>query len=270
MRYQSALTAAIVLGAGILQATPAAAVVETFATYSAATSARNVRFVNVGNSASRTRDATMYTTSTGTSNVPGAAAVKFSFLIPSLSTFVTGVDALYTLNVDVAKNSAVNASGVFVQGGLTGSFSFITTQAITLTGPLFETVTFAAGSNLLSGVFTAGNLIGNIGSSAGSSFASGVNGGTITFTSDFLDFTDVLNLDRAQSLTAVSPLFSRHAGANNALSSFRAVAGGQFSSDPLPTVNFLRPVPEPETWAMMLVGFGLIGFAARRRSIATA
>jgi hypothetical protein len=29
-------------------------------------------------------------------------------------------------------------------------------------------------------------------------------------------------------------------------------------------------VPEPATWAMMLAGFGLVGFAARRRAVATA
>ena len=28
----------------------------------------------------------------------------------------------------------------------------------------------------------------------------------------------------------------------------------------------IAPVPEPETWAMMAAGLGLVGFAARRRS----
>jgi hypothetical protein len=27
----------------------------------------------------------------------------------------------------------------------------------------------------------------------------------------------------------------------------------------------LAPVPEPETWALMLAGLGLVGWAARRR-----
>ena len=30
--------------------------------------------------------------------------------------------------------------------------------------------------------------------------------------------------------------------------------------------GYSAPVPEPETWAMMLTGLGLLGFAARRRS----
>ncbi len=33
---------------------------------------------------------------------------------------------------------------------------------------------------------------------------------------------------------------------------------------------FATAVPEPATWAMMIAGFGLVGFAARRRSIALA
>lgn len=31
------------------------------------------------------------------------------------------------------------------------------------------------------------------------------------------------------------------------------------------TINLLSSVPEPSTWAMMILGVGLIGFAARRR-----
>jgi hypothetical protein len=29
----------------------------------------------------------------------------------------------------------------------------------------------------------------------------------------------------------------------------------------------LAPVPEPETWGMLLAGLGLVGFMARRKSI---
>lgn len=34
----------------------------------------------------------------------------------------------------------------------------------------------------------------------------------------------------------------------------------------VPTSANIAPVPEPETWAMMAAGLGLVGFAARRRS----
>jgi hypothetical protein len=53
------------------------------------------------------------------------------------------------------------------------------------------------------------------------------------------------------------------ASAATALSTFRAQAGGSLQSDPAPT---FVAVPEPATWAMMIVGMGLVGFARRRRS----
>jgi hypothetical protein len=41
---------------------------------------------------------------------------------------------------------------------------------------------------------------------------------------------------------------------------------GQPGYDPSgPTYNFVSDVPEPETYAMMLAGLGLLGFVARRR-----
>lgn len=264
------LAATLLLGTTVLVATPAAAVVQTFATFTAATSAKNYRFVNLGNSARRTADANVYTTSTATATTPGAAAVKFSFLIPALAPFVTDVNALYTLNATIAKNSPVSSSGLFNQTGLSGTFSFITTSAITVSGPSFITHTYAVGSNLLSGVFSGGDIVGNIGGTSGSSFASGLSGTNITFTSDFLDFTNAVSLDRATSLTAVGPQFSKHGGINGALSSFRAVTGGQFSSDPVPVVNFLAVVPEPSSWAMMVIGFGLVGVSIRRRKVVIA
>jgi hypothetical protein len=55
-----------------------------------------------------------------------------------------------------------------------------------------------------------------------------------------------------------------NAVAGKSLRSFRATATGSFSSDPAPTITAL---PEPGAWAMLIAGFGLVGFAARRRSI---
>ena len=42
----------------------------------------------------------------------------------------------------------------------------------------------------------------------------------------------------------------------------------QFGGDTAFTLS--GGVPEPETWAMMIAGFGMVGFAARRRSAAIA
>ncbi len=39
-----------------------------------------------------------------------------------------------------------------------------------------------------------------------------------------------------------------------------------FESTPLASSIALNPVPEPETWAMLVAGIGMLGFAARRKS----
>lgn len=241
---------------------PASAVVLTFATFSAPTTAKNFSFVNSGNSTavSRVNDAVLYTISSPTSNQPGSVIVQFSFLQSALAAYFTNVDAKFTYNAAIAKGTpAVSAFGGLAQQGMSGTFSFLTTSAITVGGPNFAPHTFAAGSNLLSGTFSSSTLFGSGSSAATSSSTQG--GSTVTFSSDFLDFTQTLDRDRSVTLTAISPSLSKHAGANQALNSFRATAGGQFSSDPAPLINGL--VPEPATWAMMLAGFGMVGFGLR-------
>ena len=164
--------AAMTLGVAAAAA-PAGAAVVTFATFSAPTTIDNFRLVNSGNSSSRTRttDATLYTTATGTATTPGAALVRFSFTQPFISNFIDNVTAAFTYNATIARGtpaSVLTGQGFteLAQSGITGSFSFLTTSAITISGPHYTTHTFAAGSNLLSGTFTNATLIGS-GSSAG-------------------------------------------------------------------------------------------------------
>ena len=42
-------------------------------------------------------------------------------------------------------------------------------------------------------------------------------------------------------------------------------AGGYFSGHMTLAPTTMAPIPEPETYAMMLAGLGLMGFVARRR-----
>ncbi len=260
-----------VVALGLATTAPANAAVVTFASFSDPTTVDNFRFVNAGNSSSkgRTADATLYSTATGNGG-PGAAVVRFSFTQPLISDFVKNVNALFTYNATIARGTPATFDGTnYQQGGIAGSFSFLTTSAITISGPHFVTHTYAAGSNLLSGTFTKSVLFG-AGSSATTS-SSTLGGATVVFSSDFLDFSNTVDRDRGLTLTAIAPKLSIHSGLNQALSGFRATAGGQFSSDPAPLVNGLAVVPEPSSWLLMIAGFGLVGVSARRRSsLATA
>ncbi len=259
----------VALAAGVagaaLAAQPAGAVITTFATFSVPNANANFRFVNTGNSSVRTTDATYYTTATKTATTPGTALVRFSFLQPQFAAYVTNTTAAFTLNGTVAKNSTVtNTAGFLLQQGVSGSFSFLSTTAITVGGPLFIPHTYAAGSNLLSGTFSKG-VIGGSGSSGSESDSNVAPGSMVTFTSDFLDFTPTVERDLSLALSSIVPSLSQHAGVNRALSTFRAVAGGQFSSDPAPLINGIVVVPEPGVWVLMIAGFGLVGVSTRRR-----
>ena len=239
----------------LASALPAAAVVTTFATFSPISSINNVSFVNSGTGAGRTTDANFTTISTGQGTTPGPTVVEFSFLQPEFGNSVRNVLANYSFAEQFGVGTPSIGSPVFDQNGGPGSFSFISTSAVTVNGR-----TFAAGANLLSGTFTLARLTGTFGGTAGSNFASTQGGSTIVYTSDFLDFRNTIFRDFAMSITSANPVFSP--GANGAIGSFRALVGGQFSSEPAP---LLTAVPEPETWAMMILGFSLVGVAARRR-----
>jgi hypothetical protein len=39
-----------------------------------------------------------------------------------------------------------------------------------------------------------------------------------------------------------------------------------FIDDGVATVQAFAPVPEPSTWAMLAIGFGLLGFVAHKRA----
>ena len=167
--------------------------------------------------------------------------MRFSFTQPFISDFVSNVNAAFRYNATIAKGSpAVAAFGGIVQQSISGSFSFLSTSAITVTGPNFVTHTYAAGSNLLSGTFTDATLFGGGSSAATSSSTTG--GSVVTFTSDFLDFSDTVDRDRGLTLTAITPSLAASTGNNKALKTFRATAGG--SSRRIPAAH-QRPCYRP-------------------------
>ncbi len=107
-------------------------------------------------------------------------------------------------------------------------------------------------ANLLTLNFTHATLAGAGGS--GALFGTQPGGGTVTYTSDFLDFTGQTAGDFAVGLSGITPGFSAAA--------WTADSVGTFASD---SANIGNGVPEPATWAMMIIGFGGVGALMRRR-----
>jgi hypothetical protein len=106
-------------------------------------------------------------------------------------------------------------------------------------------------ANLLTLTFSGATLAGAGGS--GALFGS-EPGGSVTYTSDFLDFTGQTEGNFSIGLSSIEPGF----GANL----WTADSVGTFGSD---SGNGGGAIPEPATWAMMIMGFGGVGALMRRR-----
>ena len=236
-------------------ATPANAAITTFATISALTADN----VYLKNTSSNGKSFGFYSIHTPTSTTPGSVSVKFSFINegPALDAAVSSVNAIFTLNATESGTAASSIAGYTIQPSIIGSFSLISTTAITV-----GTTHYAAGSNLLSGAFGDGGIAGGTNSSAGGFDVNNENAGSsLSYTSDFVTFAPGANVDAALSMTSIlSPL---SATTGRALRTFKADAGGSFSADPVPHSN---AAPEPASWALMMVGFGLAGATIRRRT----
>lgn len=246
--------ATLALAATLVVTTPASATVTTFATFSPIGSNKNLWWANTSNST----NAVLTSISTPTAVLPGSANVRFSFLNSSLSPSVTNVTARFFMTAAVINTRATLTGGDLNQDNIGGGFSFISTTAITVGGK-----TYAAGSNLLTGIFGGAAIAGQRNGLTGSFTGSSVGSDTLVYSSDFLNFDGVNNSSFAMSLSSLNaPLNAAPIASNptRALRTFRASVAGQFSTDPAPA-----PVPEPATWAMMLAGFGMIGFGLRRR-----
>ena len=221
----------------------------TFADYSATSSDANISW---------TQSTSLTSGVLSTTGVGASAATYFSFLTPALSS-LADLPALFTLSASApASDPAQTGLGQIAEQNLSGTFSFIYTGSAPL---VVGTHTYTTGANLLTGTFTGAEIIGpNFGSTSSVQDAI-VTGGTVSFTSDIANFSPIGDKALSVELTSVLPLLS--ANPSNALSSFTAVSTGSFASD-LAAGGGGGGVPEPVTWATMLLGFGGIGLAARR------
>jgi len=222
----------------------------TFADYSATSSDPNISW---------TQSTSLTSGVLSTTGVGASADTDFSFLTPALSA-LSDLPALFTLS---ASGSAVDPAqtgfGQVAEQNLSGSFSFIYTGSAPL---VVGTHTYLTGANLLSGAFTGAEIIGPNFGSTGSVQDAIFSGGTVSFTSDIAQFSPIGDKALSVELTSVLPFLT--AAQNDALSSFTAVSTGSFASDIAAGGGGGGGVPEPVTWATMLLGFFGIGLASRR------
>jgi hypothetical protein len=196
-----------------------------------------------------------------------AVAATFSFVDPTYAALAL-LPAAFTIDATAATgNGAIfnSSAGTWTQTGLNGAFSLIYTGATHTYGSF----TVVPGENLLSGSFTNAWIQGSGGS--GSMNVTIGNGGSASFTSAVANLSGLVagSQEFAMNLLAVTPHFGatavldaqHHIIGYKAMNSFRASGGGNFAAE---------GVPEPATWALMILGFGGAGAMLRRRRTAAA
>jgi hypothetical protein len=231
--------------ASVFAAVPASAVSVIFAQVVPTGTARNFLWNRTSSTGG-----TFYTTSTPGGLAPGMTPVMFS-LVGSPVPLSIGANLL--LSGSTVADTLGTSIGAFNQQ--IDSFSFnVTASSSFCWGPNC----FNAGDSLLSGSVSNASITGVIGNLQASLNGTGP-GTTISYASPLVTFDPGTNLAFAFGLTNLDRALV--GSTRNSLGTFRGNIAGNFSSDPVPTFN----VPEPGSWALMIVGMGLVGAARRRR-----
>ncbi len=226
-----AIIAAAAFAACALGASSAGAV-ETFAQNMQLDQDDTIRFVNNGDG-------------TGTLEAIDDSIVNFSFTSPFFPA-LESQNALFTLSALVLEPT-VTVGGTILQAVASGDFSFT------------RTTPFAGKTNLLTAHFTNAVITGSTNGTTATFLASQPGGSsTVTFTSDFLDFMSSVDRGFSFSFSGINPSLPGTGG--DILPSWTGDATGTFSVD-IATL----PVPEPASWALLILGFGGAGAMLRMK-----
>lgn len=147
----------------------------------------------------------------------------------------------------VASASAAQAATVITIDGNSGSFAANKTGS----GPFADDY-----------IFTLPGTTGQVGASVISIDLAG-SGGTLDLTNVFLNGAD-LAITRTGNLVMASGVINTFGGAGQTLRIVGTTTGlgGSYGGN----VTFAAgAIPEPATWGMMILGFGAVGAAVRRR-----
>jgi hypothetical protein len=231
MLKMTLVAGALSLAAGLAAVAPAQAT--TFATYNP-----------VGTSANLTLSGLTLTS---------ASAVTFNYLDAALAPLG---DLSAELDLTATETGAL-AFGPLALATFDGSFSLTYTGATKTVGAF----TVNPGDDLLSGTFLGSVFTGY--GSAGSIVDSNLGGGLVSFNdNEFLTFDTTGDEGLAIAMTSISPVAHVVGGQ---LADFKAVSQGNFSAETTVGGGGGGGVPEPATWAMMLVGLGVAGATLRAR-----
>ncbi len=192
-------------------------------------------------------------TNSGTSGTftTAATAVKFNF---SGISGIAGTDLSGTQNATITI-TATTSTAVSGTGSAANPFNqVIDFGTITITRTTAATEGNGSRTNLLTVNFSDSPASIN-GRNGSGSF--GGSDPTVTFTSDFMDFSATTARDFAIALTSITPALAK---SGSFLRSFQATGSGQFDSDPTP--GGLGSTSAPELNSMTLMGVALLCGAA--------
>ena len=252
MKYVALVASAFVIAGAAL---PAHADTTTFGQFlQRSPGARLFSYVN--QDSGTTKQAELHTTGTATGNATASIPVYYILSLAGLPSDLTGLQDAH-LTVDFLSNLGTTGIGT----DRTQMFDTVTSGTISILRDTAAAEGSGSRTNLLTVSFTNAELDA---SQSGGSFTFKSNGNSvITYSSDFLDFTNVVSKDFSFSFSGASPTFN--AGLGNSGRSTRFSGTGTFASEPAPSVP---GVPEISTWAMMVIGFAGAGATLRagRRS----
>lgn len=146
---------------------------------------------------------------------------------------------------------------------------------------LSNSIAFAAGIPVTVSFDISGNQRGGSGDVfTASTLFTPANGGIAGVLSGPVSFTNTALFDMLNMVTPYSETISSGRASLTYSYTFTANTAGSFqlgfatlsadSIGPILDNVLVTQVPEPATWAMLITGFGMVGFAARRRRIAVA